>query len=304
MNAFIRICSAAVLTAHVAPVAPVGAQSPQAAVNELLAADRAFSAAGATSELAATLGAMFADDVVMPLPGGQFARGREAATEALRANPGNAGATVQWAPVRGGVSADGLHGFTFGFMTTKRGEGPAQPGKYLAYWVKGPTGWKVAVYKRTPRAEGEVRRETMPPSLPSAMMKPTNDQAVIAAHRTSLMAAERAFSDASQTMGLGPAFKANGRTDAINLGGAATADFIYGNESIGGLQSAGVRATESPFTWSADDAFVASSGDLGVTFGLIHVKEIPVGATVAPTFAFFTIWRRDSPNAPWKYIAE
>ena len=282
--------------------APAGAQSPQAAVNELLSADRAFSAAGANSELVASLSAMFADDVVMPLPGGRFARGREAAIEALQANAGNAGAVVQWEPVRGGVSADGLHGFTFGFMTLKRGDTPAQPGKYLAYWIKGPMGWKVAAYKRAPRAEGEVRREKMPPSLPLKTAAATTDPAVVAGHRASLIAAEKAFSDLSQRIGLGPAFKANGHTDAINLGGGSS-DFVYGNEAIGELQT-GPTPTDSPFTWSADDAFVASSGDLGVTFGVIHAKQIPPGATVAPSFAFFTVWRRDSPTGPWKYIAE
>lgn len=278
-----------------------GAQSPEAAVNELLAADRSFSAAGATSELTAALSAMFADDVIMPLPGGRFARGREATIEALAENPANGGAKLQWEPVRGGVSADGLHGFTFGFMTTMRGNTPAQPGKYLAYWVKGPSGWKVAAYKRAPRAEGEVRREKMPPSLPSRMVAATTDASAVAAHRTSLIAAEKAFSDLAQRIGLGPAFRASGHADAMNLGRGS--DFVYGNDAIGELQT-GPNPTDSPFTWSADDAFVASSGDLGVTFGIIHAKAVPAGATVAPTYAFFTIWRRDSTGAHWKYIAE
>ena len=37
--------------------------------------------------------------------------------QALRANPDNAGARLEWAPIRGGISADGQHGFTFGYMT-------------------------------------------------------------------------------------------------------------------------------------------------------------------------------------------
>ena len=49
--------------------------TPQAAVDELLAADRAFSAASAKTDLVSGLAAMFDADVIMPLPNGQFAEG-------------------------------------------------------------------------------------------------------------------------------------------------------------------------------------------------------------------------------------
>ena len=46
-------------------------------------------------------------------------------------------------------------------------------------------------------------------------------------------------------------------------------------------------------------ALVASSGDLGVTVGYIRTKD---GSR--PPVPFFTVWRRDSPASPWRYIAE
>src|SRR2546428_9713920 len=46
--------------------------SPQTVVDELLAADRAFSAASAKTDLVSGLTAMFADDVAIPMPPGQF----------------------------------------------------------------------------------------------------------------------------------------------------------------------------------------------------------------------------------------
>ena len=55
------------------------ADSPRAAVDELLAADRAFSAAAAKVDVTAGLSAMFADDVMMPTPGGAFVEGKAAA---------------------------------------------------------------------------------------------------------------------------------------------------------------------------------------------------------------------------------
>ncbi|MEP7380942.1 MAG: nuclear transport factor 2 family protein [Gemmatimonadota bacterium] len=275
-------------------------QSPQSAANELLAADRAFSAAASTSDLVAALDALFADDVVMPLPQGKWARGREAARDALRADPESAGAKVDWEPVRAGVVADALHGYTYGFMKTRRGEQPAQAGKYLAYWVKGPLGWRVAAYKHSPRVQGDVARTMMPPSLPPRMVKSVADASIVQRHRASLVAAEQAFSDLANSRGLGNAFQANGAKDAINMGGNS-ADFIFGNVSIARFVSGAGAMDATPFTWSADDALVASSGDLGITFGQIHQNGAP---SDAPSFAFFTIWRRESPTSPWKYVAE
>jgi len=46
-------------------------QSPAAVVEELLTADRAFSAAGGKTDLIAGLTAMFADSVTVPLSTGQ-----------------------------------------------------------------------------------------------------------------------------------------------------------------------------------------------------------------------------------------
>ena len=118
------------------PVICVAAATPQSAVDELLAADRAFSAASAKTDLVAGLAPMFALDVVIPNPPGQFAESKAAVVAALRANPDNARSQTEWTPVRGGISADGQHGFTAGFMTLNRPNGSTIPLKYLAYWVK------------------------------------------------------------------------------------------------------------------------------------------------------------------------
>ena len=84
------------------PVLLAAADSPKAAVDELLAADRAFSAASAKTDVVAGLSAMFADDVVMPVPSGQFAEGKSAATAALAANADNAKSRIEWRPAGSG----------------------------------------------------------------------------------------------------------------------------------------------------------------------------------------------------------
>jgi len=278
------------------------AATPQSALEELLAADRAFSAASAGTDLVTGLTAMFATDVVIPNPPGQFAEGKAAVVAMLRANPDNVRSQTEWTPVRGGLSADGEHGFTVGFMTLHRPDGATLALKYLAYWVKQAEGWRVAAYKRTRAGEGSPSLAMMAPALPAQLVPPSTDAAVIARHRDSLDRAERSFSDEAQKIGLGPAFARFGSADAINLGGGTDAGLVVGADNIARTVSAGQPATGSTLTWGPDRVIVASSGDLGVTIGMIHPSAPAAGQP--SNFPFFTIWRRPNPSAPWRYVAE
>jgi hypothetical protein len=294
---------AALLATAACASAPRGgsAGDPRAALDGLLAADRAFSAASAGTDLVSGISAMFAPDVVMPLPNGSFAESAQAATAALRENPANDDARAQWAPVRGGISADGEHGFTFGYMTIRQADGTAVPAKYLAYWVRQPAGWRVAVYKRARRPEGEVSTELLPPALPARLVPPTADAATRASHAASLDAAERAFSDESQTIGLGPAFAKWGSGDAMNMGREAA--FTMGAANIGAAIGGGSPGP-SPVSWAPERVIVASSGDLGVTIGHIRPNAPPADGSRLAGAPFFTIWRRPTPDSPWRYVAE
>ena len=285
-----------------ASLALATASTPQAAVDELLAADRAFSAASAKTDLVSGLAAMFADDIVIPSPPGRFAEGKESVVTALRANADNARSRTEWAPVRGAVSADGEHGFTAGFMTVHRPDDTTLRLKYLSYWVKRPEGWRVAVFKRTRAGDAPPAAAMMTPLVPVALVAPSSDAAIIARHRDSLDKAERSFSDESQTIGLGPAFAKFGTPDSLNLGGPDDAGLVVGQENIAKLVSAGQPAGGSTLNWAPDKVIVASSGDLGVTIGMIH-PNAPVAGQPS-SFPFFTIWRRANASAPWRYVAE
>jgi glyoxylase-like metal-dependent hydrolase (beta-lactamase superfamily II)/ketosteroid isomerase-like protein len=275
----------------------------QAAVNELLAADRAFSAAGAKAMAIDSLPAMFAEDVVMPTPPTAFARGKTAVIAALKANPDNETSRAEWAPIRGGVSADGQHGFTFGYMTLTRPDATRVPIKYVAYWLKQSQGWRVAVYKRVRAGEGKVSRELMPAALPAQMVARVTDAAAIAKFKQELDAAERAFSDEAQNIGIGPAFAKNGSADAVNVGAPTSPGFIVSSEAIGKSLAIGASGPGSPVRWAPDDVIVASSGDLGVTFGMIRTNgHVPPGQSGA--VPFITIWRRARTSDPWRYVAE
>lgn len=289
--------SLAISLALLTPFQPL---TPDLALRSLLEADRGFGAAANATTVVPALTAMLAPDVYFQAADG-MKLGAEAAAASLRGNPANATAKITWAPIRGGVSADGQHGFTFGYMTLTSGDGSVQPLKYLAYWVRHNGDWRVSAYRRRLRAAGPVSTDMLPPVLPSSIVAVVTDAATTATHRQGLIAAEQAFSDRAQTVGLTQSFIEFGWTDAMNMGGATDASFVLGNEAIGRAVGGQPPQTTSPVFWSADDARVASSGDLGVTIG--RITPHAASGTAAPTpIPFFTIWRRV--NGVWKYIAE
>ena len=275
--------------------------SPQQVADELLAADRAFAAASAKTDLISGLSAMFAADVAMPAPG-TIAYGSQKAIDALKANPANTGAKVEWTPARVGLSADGKHGFTAGFMIITRADGTVSPGKYLAYWEKQAAGWRVLVYKRN-AAKAAAPAMTIGYVLPKQLTPAKNDAAAIEKHRESLAEAERSFSREAQTMGLGEAFKKYGSPDAINLGGPDVATFMIGNDTIGSTIGSGAPPNTSPVNWGPEKTVIAASGDFGVTIGYIIRNAPGPDGKIPPGQPFFTIWRKDA-GGVWRYIAE
>jgi ketosteroid isomerase-like protein len=297
----IRLLLSALIAVVVA--APAAARSARADVDALLAADRAFSAAAAGAPSAADgLAAMLDAEAVMPVPGSAHAVGRDAVTAALRANPGLREGRAAWTPIRGGISADRTQGFTFGYLTLSRGDPARRNRKYLSYWVRRPAGWRVAAYRQIVRSEGAVSLAMLAPSLPAFAARPgarSRAPARIEARRRSLHAAEQAFSDRAQRVGLRAAFREYGADDAINM--AAGAGFTIGRDAIS--QAVAPEAATSPVRWSTERSFVAASGDLGVSIGTIHANA-PAADGRPSSFPFFTIWRRDRPGAPWRYVAE
>jgi hypothetical protein len=280
------------------PVPDSSGPNPQQLVNALLEADRAYSAASAKTDLVTGLRAMFARDVAMPTPARKFAQGLSEVTEALRANPANAKSRIEWTPIRGGISADALHGFTYGYMSLHNPDGTVSPLKYLAYWVREDGAWKVAAYKRFRRPPGEVSMALIPASLPTRLVAPTTDSTVIAGHARTLAAAEQAFSDESAVIGVGPAFAKWGSADAMNMGRLAA--FTFSAAEIGRDIGGANPSEPGTIAWKSDRVIVSSSGDLGVSFGMIRQRA----DANDPGQPFFTIWRRASPSDPWRYIAE
>lgn len=276
------------------------AGSATAAVEQLLATDRRFSAEAAQRNVVDALGAMFAPDVSMQAPQG-FINGRDAVLAAVRANPVNQRGSLTWVPIRGGISADGQHGFTFGYMTHRRDDSTSVPIKYMAYWVRREDGWRVVVYKRSVSSAAPTSLTPMAPSLP-AQWGATLSNASTASR--DLAAAEAAFSDLAGKVGLREAFRINGLADAVNMGGGGSASYVVGAnaiaESVGQGETPG---TGSALRWGSDRVIVAASGDLGISIGTIVAPPQTAGGAPA-RIPFFTIWRRASASEPWRYVAE
>ena len=270
--------------------------SAEASVDELLAADRAFASGAASVDPVAGITAMLDDEAVMPLPGKGIITGKAAVAEAFRESPAFKDGHVAWAPVRGGISADGSQGFTYGFLTVGSGDEAKRNRKYLSYWVKRPAGWRVVAYRQVPRDAGDISTAMMEPALPTFTATPSPNANVVAVHQQSIAAAEKSFSDHAQNVGLKKAFRDFGREDAMNMWGGA--NFRVGLDAI----ATGFEGEDGPakIHWSTEKSIVASSGDLGVSIGTIRSND----PAKTDAFPFFTVWKRDAPDQPWRYIAE
>jgi ketosteroid isomerase-like protein len=281
------------LAAPLAPAAarPASAATAQAAYQALLAADRGWSEKAKDKDVVTALAAMMDGQAVMVAGGAaEIVRGPEAIRARLAAKPANLTSAVEWAPFGGGISADGTHGFTYGTMTVRPRDGAPQPLKYLAYWVKRPDGWRVAAYKRLGMREAAALTPAGP--ILGWGAKRTDDAGA------TLKASEGAFSDEAQKIGLRAAFQKWGRADSINLGGPD--GIAVGAQTIGEL--VGPPEPVSSVSWGADEVLVAPSGDMGLSYGLLHINQPQEGRpAVVP---FFTIWARPAPGDPWRYVAE
>ncbi|QAY75839.1 nuclear transport factor 2 family protein [Sphingosinicella sp. BN140058] len=289
------IARAGLLCAVAAPflLAAAPEDTPRAAADALSKTERALGAASAAGDGMAALLGLLDERIVAPMPGLEMPTTGAALVAGMQKEDGGA-RPADWTPLRVGVSADGLHGFTLGHIGVHAADGTIRPAKYLAYWIRRESGWRIAAFKRVPGA-GRPRAATLAPLLPQPVSARETDPALHAGDAASLDAAERAFAAEAQRIGLGPAFAKYGRDDAINMGEGA--DFTLGAASI--ARGMGDAPT-SPVHWAPDGVLVAGSGDLGLSWGRIWSND-PARKRSVP---FFTIWRRDGRDAPWRYIAE
>jgi ketosteroid isomerase-like protein len=269
--------------------------SPEQVAADLRQANVAFSDSAARDNVADGLARMFAPDVRL-VAGGRITGGRDSAAAVLRTNPENLALRARWRPLRVGISKDASQGFTIGYMEIVNAQDSVvSRAKYVAYWMRGIDGWRVAAYKRAPRSGGVLSTAMLAPSLPSggAADEPESDP------RASLRATELAFSDSGQR-DVGAAFSYFAAPDANHTGGPDDVDFLQGKEAIGRGVGGGSAPSHSRIRWSPSETVVAASGDLGFNIGEIVTAE--AGKPDAK-FPFLSIWRRMR-TGEWRFVAE
>ncbi len=115
----------------------------QAALNELLGADRAFAAKAQADGVPAAFAAYADDDAIM-LSRQAVTQGHDAIVSLFANWP--AGQHIEWAPEAGRVSERGDMGWTWGNATYLAPDGTRTTGRYISIWTRDLDGnWKYAV---------------------------------------------------------------------------------------------------------------------------------------------------------------
>jgi ketosteroid isomerase-like protein len=124
--------------------------------------------------------------------------------------------------------------------------------------------------------------------------------AVVEIRAESLLAADRAFAARAREVGAAEAFIDFMDADGKLLGAAE--DPVVGSEAIFSVMAA--LPDEADISWSPVEAFVADSGELGVTWGTYRLFiPGPAGEAVEETGRYLTVWRKDE-NGRWRGILD
>jgi|CXWL01.1.fsa_nt_gi ketosteroid isomerase-like protein len=104
-----------------------------AAMNELMAADRAFAALAAREGVPAAFARYAASDALL-VTSGSIASGADEVAQTFAQWP--QGARLEWAPETGRVSARGDMGWTWGNSVRVGADGTRTPGRYVSVWTR------------------------------------------------------------------------------------------------------------------------------------------------------------------------
>ena len=227
-----------------------------------------------SSDPVAGITAMLDEEAAMPLPGKGILIGKAAVDRGVQGQP-----RLPGRPRQLGAGARrhfrrrhaGLH-LRLPHRRLRRSP-PGASRKYLSYWVKRPAGWRVVAYRQNP-ARGGRRFDGDDRAGASGLQRQAEGRRRAASPptRPASPPPRKAFSDRAQIVGLKKAFGEYGRPDAMNM--YAGAGFAVGLDAvIAGFKEEG----PAKIHWSTERSFVASSGDLGVSIGMIRPNDAAQG---------------------------
>ena len=271
----------------------------ESAHDELLNADLTRADTLRRRGLSEGFAAAFADDAVYLRGGLPILRGNRAIRAVVAPESASARLVVRWQPVRAEVSRDRASGYTYGytFLGNVGDESTLRVDRYIAFWRKGATGWRIAGYAETYGAPPG------PSAVPAAAMEGMLADVAMSRTRASvdpIRAADVAFAREAERMGAGEAFGRFAAPDAQIF--SAAGEFITGPQAI--RASFGPAVANSSFTWEPVYGEISSAGDLGFTVGnAVVTLERQDGAAVVRYSKYLTVWKRQQDGA-WKYVVD
>lgn len=214
----------------------------------------------------------------------------------LRARPMPADLALVWEPVFADMSRAGDLGYTTGpWIGSSRSRTDVEPtfGEYVTIWRRqADGGWKAELdagiaHSPDPVGPTPVRA----PGRPGWQRAGNQTKASLA----SLMAADSALAADASTAGAGPAF---GRRAAPHMQLLRNGRFPLKTDSA----VAYLRAVPG-YTWKPAAGAVASSGDLGYTYGPYVVLTKLGGREASESGDYVRIWRRER-DGQWRVVLD
>jgi ketosteroid isomerase-like protein len=269
----------------------------QAALDAVVAAERAFARAAAEKGFKASFLEYLADDALMMMPTPRPAK------ESLRGQP-ESPMSLSWYPVHADVSRAGDLGYTTGPFE-RRAAGPDDPnvghGFYVSVWRKQPDGSFRVVFDLGTLNEAPARpfEPAIPPARPATVEEGALPKGSAEAALEELLAADRAFAKraeqgtpAAYAEALAPdaRYHRHGRFPAV------------GREAIRAALREGTGGA-GPRTWEPTGGGIARSADLGYTYGVTRSRQNGPESPWVEVEAYLRIWKRE-PGGAWKVVLD
>lgn len=263
-------------------------------LQSLVDAERAFARAGTEKGIRDSFLAFIADKGILfrpgPVNGKQFLMARPAA-------PG----LLTWQPSFADISGTGDMGWTTGPWEYRQKDPSEQPvgfGQFATVWKKQADGaWKWVIDHGIEHAQ--------PPSPAAEWKLPekfnrskTEAKADVVATQSALLALEKKFSKAAQSKGMAYAI-VEYAADDVRLLRNNMLPVIGIKEAASTLA---LTTAKRPVSWQAVNADVASSGDLGYSYGSYELKADKAGGA-SEKGNYLRIWKQQA-NGKWKVVLD
>jgi hypothetical protein len=269
-----------------APSATGSTDTPRAAREALLAADRALSAAVRRDGLAAGLASVLGADGLVLFEGAPIVAGPQAATAVLGAPAELGRLRVEWLPLAGLTSPDRSLGLTYGVTlvadrTAGDSVGP-RSSNYISVWRRRDGRWTLAAHVQTGVLSG-------PAPIPPAVAVPVPAPA----QRTDGSGARFARADLAFARLAGDSGAATAFATFVAPTGVV---FAAAGELLIGPDAVGRRMRENPnrseWVWEPRYAGASDDGELGFTVGEATITVTRGDDTSTFHSKYLTVWRR------------